>query len=219
MPVRFQAFGAQHSVIENALHAVAIAAITRDAQQIARELEVRITATRRFESTMLFRSDSYRARWYQALQILRWDPNRLSRSSVSPRSSEMRCGPRRGAFHFQYREVCLNGGTERVAVAVCVMSTQYVLAGCEWVEKSIVNQESRRECAVSIACSLPPCEKQIFRQSVRLVEREVRFRNERREMVTTGSPCQRADCRVRDDGSFAEGNEETFLMLSPSLIS
>src|SRR5690348_16842022 len=54
MAVRFEPLCAQNRVVEDALHAVAVASVARDTQQVARELEVRVAAAGSFKAGMRF---------------------------------------------------------------------------------------------------------------------------------------------------------------------
>ena len=50
--IGLQRFHAEHSVVENPFHAIAIAAVSGDPQEIASEFEMRIAAARSFETAM-----------------------------------------------------------------------------------------------------------------------------------------------------------------------
>src|SRR5690348_16389642 len=51
-PIFEQRFSAQNGVVEHALHAVSVAAVSGDAQQISRQLEMRVCAAWSFETRM-----------------------------------------------------------------------------------------------------------------------------------------------------------------------
>jgi len=144
--------GAEDGVVENALHAVAIAAVTGDSEKIAHNFEVAIGAAGRLEAGMRFAeagADLTTAR--NAEQLIR-SP---SAGGEALRGTQKKSKPfSRGAemLGIAQHQIGLHGGAEGIHVAVSVFAGQNVFAAGKWIEVKIVLNETGGEFAGSEGC-------------------------------------------------------------------